>query len=134
MKIFEIGHDQQTDIDAAIAPLELEYDEELSRTVRDIISDVRKRGNVALLEYGQKFDSPDMETIMVTDHDFDEAYSSVSKDLLHAIETARTNIWAYHRHQLRSSWTDMREGRIYGQQIHQNSLISRNAFRRVRFF
>lgn len=117
MKILETERDPASEILAALTSEARGPDPEIEHTVREIIEDVRKRGDAALLELGRKFDSPELNSIRVEPCDFDAAYDAVPPDLLAAIRTAKSNIEEFHRKQLCNSWLDTREGFTYGQLV-----------------
>jgi histidinol dehydrogenase len=117
MKIFEAGRDPQADIDAALAPPEGPSTESVRQITRDIIADVRARGDESLLELGKRFDSPNLTTLAVTEAEIEASYSSVSSDVLTAMRRAKSNIEDYHRRQLRQSWINVEDGRTVGQII-----------------
>lgn len=90
------------------------------KTVRDMVEDVRKRGDQALFEYTEKFDHVKLtpDSVIVSDAEIMEAYEAVSKDLLEVIRRALRNIRTYHEKQKRTSWFDSEEtGILLGQKI-----------------
>ena len=109
MRILETDRDPVDEELAALSEQAGGPDEQVQREVREIIADVRARGDAALLELGKKFDSPLLETLQVEEAEFDEAYAAISPDLLRAIQKARCNIEAYHRRQMANSWVEMGE-------------------------
>jgi histidinol dehydrogenase len=117
MKILEIGRDPEQEIEAALAPPERPSTEAVEEVTREIIADVRARGDQALLELGQRFDSPNLTSIKVGEDEFEAAYEKVQPRLVGAIRRARANIEDYHRKQLHGSWIDVRDGCVLGQII-----------------
>ncbi|HOK54799.1 MAG TPA: histidinol dehydrogenase, partial [Armatimonadota bacterium] len=117
MKIFEIGRDSQAEIDAALAPPERPATEAVEESTKSIIADVKSRGDQALLELGQRFDSPELTSIAVTEDEFQDAYEKIDTKLIAAIRRAKANIEEYHRKQLKQSWIDVRDGITLGQII-----------------
>ncbi|OFX15888.1 MAG: histidinol dehydrogenase [Armatimonadetes bacterium RBG_16_58_9] len=117
MKIFETVRDPMEEVLAALSHEASEPNEGLRETVRDIIRDVKSRGDEALLELGRKFDSPRLEDLRASEEEFEAAHGSIKPELLDAIRAAKSNIEAFHRKQLRNSWVDMREGFVYGQVV-----------------
>lgn len=117
MKIFEIGRDPQQEIDAALAPPERPATEQVEQITREIVADVRARGDEALLELGRKFDSANLSSIAAGEGEFQAAYESVEPKHLAAIRRAKANIEEFHRKQLRQSWIDVRDGTVVGQII-----------------
>ena len=75
-----------------------------------IVADVRANGDAALRRLTQQFDGAVIEALRVPDDDLDAALASLEPGLRAALETARSNIEAYHRHQLRSFPTYERGG------------------------
>jgi histidinol dehydrogenase len=117
MKIFETGRDAWEDICGALGPQAVTFDRSVAEAVAAIIADVRARGDQAVLDYGQKFDSAEMQDIHVTDEDIQSAYAEVGPDLLAAIRDAKANIEEFHRRQLRNSWIETERDRTLGQII-----------------
>ena len=115
MNILETERDAKSDVLAALTAQPAGSDPELESTVRDIIADVRKRGDEALLELGRRFDCSELADIRVTEADHEQAYAGVKPELLEAIRAAKSNIEAFHRRQLRNSWIEMGEDFTYGQ-------------------
>ncbi|WP_425390327.1 histidinol dehydrogenase [Ekhidna sp.] len=66
---------------------------ELESTVNGILSDVRERGDDALLEMGKKFDGVELETIEVNPQ---EQSFEIDPELAEAIKTAKKNIEKFH--------------------------------------
>ncbi|WP_420316520.1 histidinol dehydrogenase [Ekhidna sp.] len=66
---------------------------ELEGTVKGIMSDVRERGDAALLEMGKKFDGVELDTLEINlnDQSFD-----IDSELADAIKTAKKNIETFH--------------------------------------
>lgn len=117
MRILETDRDPAGEISAALKPAESGANLELERTVREIIADVRERGDQALIDYGRKFDSPFLDHLQATSAEFEEAYSNIDQNLLSAIRAAKSNIEAFHRNQVQKSWIESSESFTYGQII-----------------
>ncbi|WP_424963272.1 histidinol dehydrogenase [Ekhidna sp.] len=73
---------------------------ELERTVKDILSDVRERGNAALLEMGKKFDGVALDVLEV---DIQKLSFKIDDELAEAIKTAKKNIETFHLSQKEDS-------------------------------
>ena len=73
-------------------------DEKLVAAVKEIVSDVKKKGDNALFAYARKFDNTDLtaETIAVSPAEIEAAYAAVDKELLASLRLAVKNILAYH--------------------------------------
>ncbi|MCB1255876.1 MAG: histidinol dehydrogenase [Microthrixaceae bacterium] len=70
------------------------------QAVRQILSDVRERGDEALLELTAKFDGVDLESIRVSPDVIQGALDSLPPEVRQAMETARDRIADHHRAQL----------------------------------
>jgi len=93
---------------------------EYEKTVRDIIDDVRARGDEAVFELEEKFDKCVLteETVRVSREEIDAAYKELAPGFVEVIRRAADNIRAYHEKQVTQSWiTTTEEGIILGQKI-----------------
>ena len=82
--------------------------------VREVVTNVRQRGDLALLEYTEKFDRQvyTVEELRVSGAELDAAYQQISKDLLSAIQTASQKIEAFHRQRVPKSWVQFEEDNV----------------------
>ena len=62
-----------------------ERDAQLTRTVLDIIDNVRAKGDEALIEYAAKFDKMEIETVRVDPETVKAAYGKVDPETVEAI-------------------------------------------------
>ncbi|MFT5873280.1 MAG: histidinol dehydrogenase [Clostridium sp.] len=95
-----------------------EVQEDVGIVVDKILSDVRTRGDDAIIEYTQKFDSKlvTSKNLIVTDTEIKNAYKMVDKDFLDAITLAKKNVEDFHEKQKRNAWMMTKEkGVILGQ-------------------
>lgn len=70
--------------------------EELMKTVEKMFSDILRKGDKAVLEYGRKFDFPNQEKIIVDKETIEAVSGNISEQLKQAIELARKNIETFH--------------------------------------
>lgn len=70
--------------------------------VRQIVNDVKCRGDEALIDYTRKFDGVELvkADLMVAQSEIDEAFFKVEEDYIKAIENAITNLERYHKEQI----------------------------------
>lgn len=97
---------------------ETQWEVELS--VRNIIKEIKEKGDEALLQYTKKFDSITLaaEDILVKDSDIEKAVQSVDNEFMDALKAAKDNIICYHEKQKRNSWnTSQGKNIILGQNI-----------------
>ena len=71
-------------------------DASIESTVKAIIRDVRHNGDNALLEYARKFDKAELDSLLVTDDEINQAHQQVNNELLSALELAATRITEFH--------------------------------------
>lgn len=92
--------------------------EKAEKTVREIISDVRARGDVAVKEYTLRFDGCDVSDMRVTENEIDEAFVNVGDYFIDTLKAAAANISEYHLKQKREGFTIKRpDGTVLGQRI-----------------
>src|SRR5437763_434988 len=78
--------------------------------VREILAEVKKRGDAALREYSQRFDGVAVDDLSIGPAALDEALAATPAALREALEEARAAILAYHRSQLRTDAVHERDG------------------------
>jgi len=89
-------------------------------TVKDIIEDVKQRGDEAVFFYTEKFDHYKMniEDFIVTKEEIEEAFSLLKPEYIEVIKKSATNIRSFHEKQVQKSWFETKEdGSILGQKI-----------------
>lgn len=92
--------------------------EDIDKTVLDIINNVRKTGDKALLQYAQTFDKVDVKELRVTEAEFQEAEQQVSKQFISALAQAKDNITFFHESQKEKSWfVNKGRGMTLGQKV-----------------
>ena len=113
IKIMEYG---TISADEIFARNENELD--VSDIVTNIIADVRKNGDEALLAYAKKFDKADLTSLEVTQEEIDEAFQSVEPEFVQILRDAAVNIRAFHEKQVRQGFEIRQEdGVVIGQKI-----------------
>jgi len=71
----------------------------LFETVQNVIDEVRKNGDKAIMSFTKKFDHVEIEVLEVSKEEINEAEKLISIPLKQAIEMARRNIWKFHLEQ-----------------------------------
>lgn len=69
-------------------------------TVREIIEDVRLRGDQSLKDFARKFDKVDLDELTVTREEIEEAYEGADPDVVDELENAAYNIQRFHEMQM----------------------------------
>ena len=86
---------------------------DVTNIVADIIDTVRQKGDQALLEYAKKFDKADLNNLVVTQEEIDEALAQIDPYFIETLNQARDNIQLYHEKQLRSGYEIQKEDGWY---------------------
>jgi histidinol dehydrogenase len=96
-------------------------DTHVAAVVDDILHQVKARGDAAVLEYTNKFDRRNAQTIddlVVSSAQLHVALNDITPEQRLALEVAAERIRSYHQHQLQSSWRYTEaDGTVLGQQI-----------------
>jgi histidinol dehydrogenase len=96
-------------------------DASIEQTVAEILQDVRKRGDAAVLEYTRRFDRLDADSLASLELDATQlasALESLSADTRSALESAAERVRRYHERQVQGSWTYTEDdGTVLGQQV-----------------
>ena len=76
-------------------------EQDVSTAVREIVADVRQRGDKALIELTLRFDGTDLERtgLVVSREEIDEAPSRIPAETMKALELAHARITAHHEKQ-----------------------------------
>lgn len=86
--------------------------------VTQILEDVRKNGDNALIKYANQFDSPGLsiKSIRVTSDEIEAAAKKVERTFMRSLNRAISHIESFHKHQLCNSWINTdRPGAFLGQ-------------------
>ncbi len=86
--------------------------------VSQILEDVRKNGDNALIKYANQFDSPGLsiKSIRVTSDEIEAAAKKVERTFMRSLNRAISHIESFHKHQLCNSWINTdRPGAFLGQ-------------------
>ncbi|MDO8843000.1 histidinol dehydrogenase [Methylicorpusculum sp.] len=96
-------------------------DLEIHQRVLDIIANVKKKGDSAVIEYTNRFDQRQIsqaDELVITQEQLEQAWHSLKPEQAQALETAANRIKAYAEHQKIESWQFTEaDGTILGQKI-----------------
>jgi histidinol dehydrogenase len=110
----------QTSLDALLA-YEPSQDAEVESAVSEILGQVKRDGDAAVLRYTEKFDrfrANDIHAIEITQQQLQHALDSLTPQLRQALEFAAERVKAYHQHQVAKSWSYTEtDGTRLGQKI-----------------
>ena len=115
---------QSADFQSALQALlafETAQDPKIDQIVADICADVQKRGDAAVIEYSNRFDSTSaqsMADLTLTQADLQAAFERLPANVQTALQQSAARVESYHQRQKMQSWhyTD-EDGTLLGQQI-----------------
>lgn len=105
----------QVDRDKIFARVSPEVDVEA--IVSQIIADVRKRKDAAVLEYCRRFDRVELQALEVTKEEIAEAKTQVTPEFLEILQKAAVNIRDYHEKQVTTGFRMEKDGIVLGQKV-----------------
>ncbi len=95
--------------------------EQVNRTVREVIEAIRSRGDEALIEFTNRFDrlqATGMSALTLPTERLQQALEALPQEQRDALEFAAERIRSYHEHQKMESWSYTEEdGTLLGQQV-----------------
>ena len=120
MKILELNKETEKILLAELKKRDPGSMTKYEDAVKEIIENVREKGDAALFEYTKKFDGFELnaENILVREEEIEEAYRNTDQRLIDVIRKALVNIRAFHEKQKQNSWfTSGEDGTFLGQKI-----------------
>ncbi len=101
--------------------IDLEADARIRETVADILADVRRRGDAAVVDYTRRFDGLEIDAaadLEVPPGRLEQAWNGLDAETREMLEFSADRVRAYHEHQKGESWTYTEaDGTILGQQV-----------------
>ena len=119
MKIINNTHNILKELIRIENRINLENNEEINNTVKNILQDVKDKGDIALKEYTLKFDGFYPEPLGVTKKEIEEAWESTRKPLQKALKHAKDKIEKFHLQEIPQSFSI--KG-IYGEDVQRKWL------------
>ena len=105
----------------ALLAFETAQDDSIDLVVADILRDVKKRGDAAVLEYTNRFDKTNaasLATLEVPQAELKQALDNLPAEQRAALQHAADRVKKYHQKQVMTSWTYIEDdGTLLGQQI-----------------
>ena len=113
IRILKYGEVKNEEIFARTIPTDSVED-----VVAAIITNVRAKGDAALLEYEAKFDKAELTSLQVTQEEIDEALAMAEPKFLDVLSKAAANIRKFHEKQKRNSFIiNEDKGIVMGQKV-----------------
>ena len=105
----------------ALLAFETAQDDSVDEVVANILKDVKKRGDAAVLEYTNRFDKTNAHSISeleITQPELVAALNGLPQEQREALKAAADRVRIYHEKQLMASWQYKEaDGTILGQQV-----------------
>ncbi len=120
MRIIKLNEESKGELISSLLKRSPNNYGEYEKAVSDIITDVRERGDTAVIELNRKFDKWDAtaDKLKVTPDEIKEAYAQIDEEFVKVLKKSADNIRTFHEKQLRTTWIDMKDdGTILGQRI-----------------
>jgi len=95
-------------------------DNSCQQAVEEILQAVREHGDAAVVEYGRRFDAPNMTAadLEVTAAELEAAYAQVGEDFRDTLALAIERIRTFHEREMEDSWLQTRaDGTIVGRLV-----------------
>ncbi len=99
IRIMKMGEVAPEEIFARAVP-----ETDVSAAVREIIAEVRSRGDAALLEYTERFDKVKLDSLAVSQEEMQEALDGADPEFLRVLHRSAENIRYFHEAQKRTSF------------------------------
>ena len=112
IQIFNYGQVDRDQIFARVVP-----EMDVEAIVSQIIADVRKGKDKAVIEYCRRFDRVDLRNLEVTKEEIAEAKAQVTPEFLEILRKAAENIRRYHEKQVCTGFQMEKDGIILGQKV-----------------
>jgi histidinol dehydrogenase len=82
------------------------FDAKAEDTAQKVLREIRKKGDVAVRKYAQKFDGSDIRgSLAVSDKEIEKALGSVDKAFLKAVRSVRSRVLKFSRKSLKRDWS-----------------------------
>jgi histidinol dehydrogenase len=118
MKIDDISHLSKEEIGSCFKQQRHPFPDDVKRTAIDIIGDVEKRGDRAVIDLTERYDGVKLakDNLTVTDAELKEACGGVSEAFFDAITVAVERVKRFHEHSIPKEWSFIDEyGNTLGQ-------------------
>jgi len=100
-----------------LADRKIDVSEDISRSVRDILADIRQNGDDALRRYAREFDGFNEDSFLVTRNEIDDAVANVDDKFMQILERAHNQITEFHTNQIQESWSVYKDNGVQMGQI-----------------
>ena len=118
LRLMKFTEENKTSLIKELKGRETDDDLEIVGKVSNILSNVKRFGDKALIEMTKEFDGVDLKELEVKDEDLENAFKLVEKEFINILEEAAENIRYYHENQKSRGYILNKEDGIYmGQRV-----------------
>ena len=118
LRLMKFTEENKTSLIKELKGRETDDDLEIVGKVSNILSNVKRFGDKALIEMTKEFDGVDLKELEVKDEDLENAFKLVEKEFINVLEEAAENIRYYHENQKSRGYILNKEDGIYmGQRV-----------------
>lgn len=103
----------------------------VAATVKDVIDTIRSRGDAAVREYSQKFDTSSPSSFKLSQSQIDAAIAACSKQIIDDIKAVQINVRNFaqaQRESIRDFEVETQPGVFLGQKMFPSALLAREAY------
>lgn len=102
----------------ALKARQQETNADITRAVQDILDNVRREGDAAVVRYSQQFDHMEGPIRVIEADEIAAAKTRIDGMLLQTMENAAANIRRYHQHQVQEGYVDFQDNGVFmGQRV-----------------
>ena len=97
----------------ALKARQQETNADITRAVQDILDNVRREGDAAVMRYSQQFDHMEGPIRVIEADEIAAAKTRIDGMLLQTMENAAANIRRYHQHQVQEGYVDFQDNGVF---------------------
>jgi histidinol dehydrogenase len=118
LKLMEITESNKKSLISELKGRSTETEQEIILNVSNILAEVKKEGDKALLAFTKEFDKVDLKTLEVSASEIDDCFNKVEEEFIKVLEEAKMNIEYYHDKQKANGFLLTKDNGVYlGQRV-----------------
>ncbi|MDD7792959.1 histidinol dehydrogenase [Clostridium sp. 'White wine YQ'] len=118
LRILKYNEENRNKVLEELKNREVKESEEVLKSVNEILNKVKAEGDKALSYFTNLYDGVQLESILVSKDESEEAFLKVEKEFIEALEKAKENIKVFHEKQKLNSWIQTNDSGVFmGQRV-----------------
>jgi histidinol dehydrogenase len=118
LKFMEITESNKKNLISELKGRSTDTEQEIILNVSNILAEVKKEGDKALLAFTKEFDKVDLKTLEVSSSEIDDCFNKVEEEFIKVLEEAKMNIEYYHDKQKANGFLLTKDNGVYlGQRV-----------------